>query len=581
MNNKSFINSIFIFFNCFSSKRKFQFLFLVFLTISASFAELFSLGAIVPFLAAISFPEQLYANSLAKPFILFFSLNSPNEILVPIILGFVLAVLIAALLRVALLWFSIKLSFELGADLGYMIYERVLHQPYSNHINRDSSDVIDGIFVKTDIAIYKIIQPLCNIFSGVFLILGITSILFFINAKIAIFSFLIFAILYLLIFRTLKKQLLFDGEKSALASKSIIKELNEGLGSIRDILIDGSQNHFLTSYKSIDKNFRQSQAGSLFLGQSPRFIMEGLGIILIAFFAYKMSLNSDELITVVPILGLFAFASQRLLPIFQQIFNAITYIQSAKFSLSEILEIIEKPIIHQSKIRKNFFLPFNTNITFKNICFKYKNSSFLVIDKINLKIKKGECIGIQGKTGSGKSTFLDIFMGLLRPSKGFIKIDGEVLKENNMRLWQNHISHVPQTIYLANTSIIENIAFGIDRSQIDLARVKWAAKKACISEEIESWPENYNTIVGERGVKLSGGQRQRLGIARALYKKTSILVLDEATSALDVKTEKTVMSSIYELEKMTIIIVTHRQSTLKKCNSIYQFKNQKLIKLNK
>ena len=584
MSKKTFFYSIFLLFKSFSPKRKFQFLLLIFLTIFASFAELFSLGAIIPFLAVISSPELVFSNNFAKPFIIFFGISSPNDLLVPIVSGFVTTVLFAAFFRVVLLWFTIKISFDLGADLSSMIYQKVLYQPYSKHINRDSSDVIDSIFVKTDIAIYKIILPVCNIFSGSLLIIAITSILLFINPKIAIYSFVIFSFFYLLIFKTLKKQLLFDGEKAATASRAILKELNEGLGSIRDILIDGSQHFFLSSYQSLDKTFRRSQAGSLFLGQCPRFIMEALGIVLIAFFAYKLSLNSNELKTIIPVLGLFALASQRLLPVFQQIFNALSYIQSAKFSLFEILDFINDTIIPTNKIAKKNSTIFKKYIAFNKVYFKHKNSSSVIIKGITIKIKKGECVGVQGATGSGKSTFLDIFMGLLIPSKGDINIDGNTLNEKNMRYWQNQIAHVPQTVYLANTSIMENIAFGINRSEIDIERVRWAASRACIANDIEKWPHNYNTFVGERGIKISGGQRQRLGIARALYKKLPILILDEATSALDVKTEKAVMSSLYELNtKLTTIIVTHRHSSLKRCNNIYQIKDGQifLIKKNK
>jgi ATP-binding cassette subfamily B protein len=298
--------------------------------------------------------------------------------------------------------------------------------------------------------------------------------------------------------------------------------------------------------------------------------MEALGMLLIASLAYSLAQQVDGIAKAIPYLGALALGAQRLLPVLQQAYGSWAQINSGQASLKDTLELLDQPLpdyVNQSITQ----LPFNQSIILKQLSFRYGEQAPYVLNQLNLTITKGSRVGFIGTTGSGKSTLLDIVMGLLEPTNGLLEIDGRPITSANNRAWQSHIAHVPQAIFLADSTIEENIAFGIPRDQIDLSRVKQAAAQAQISETIESWPKQYQTFVGERGIRLSGGQRQRIGIARALYKQADVIIFDEATSALDSETEQAVMEAIKGLSmELTILIIAHRLTTLKDCTEIVE-----------
>jgi len=298
--------------------------------------------------------------------------------------------------------------------------------------------------------------------------------------------------------------------------------------------------------------------------------MEALGMLLIAALAYSLAQQVDGIAKAIPILGALALGAQRLLPVLQQAYGSWTQINSGQASLKDTLELLDQPLpdyANQSITQ----LPFNQSIILRQLRFRYGEQAPYVLNQLNLTITKGSRIGFIGTTGSGKSTLLDIVMGLLQPTNGLLEIDGQPIAPANYRAWQSHIAHVPQAIFLADSTIEENIAFGIPRDQIDHSRVQQAAQQAQISESIESWPKQYQTFVGERGIRLSGGQRQRIGIARALYKQADVIIFDEATSALDGETEQAVMQAIESLSKeLTLLIIAHRLTTLKSCTQIVE-----------
>jgi ATP-binding cassette subfamily B protein len=293
---------------------------------------------------------------------------------------------------------------------------------------------------------------------------------------------------------------------------------------------------------------------------------------LIAILAYSLAIKPEGLSTAIPILGALALGAQRILPILQQAYASYTYMKGGEASLIDTLELLDQELPKFLSVENsNVLVTFKDKIELKNITFKYNLNQKAILHEFNLKIPKGSRVGIIGKTGSGKSTLLDLIMGLIQPTHGQLLIDNVSIDENNYRQWQGHIAHVPQSIYLSDASISENIAFGVPRIDIDFDRVVLASQKAQIDNVIETWDNKYDTIVGERGVRLSGGQRQRIGIARALYKNADVIIFDEATSALDNETEKEVMDSIRLLgDKLTILIVAHRLSTLKECDFIIE-----------
>jgi len=296
-----------------------------------------------------------------------------------------------------------------------------------------------------------------------------------------------------------------------------------------------------------------------------------LGMLLITFIAYFLAQDSNTTVTTIPVLGALALGAQRLLPTLQQAYASWSSIVGAQAAIKDVLYLLDRPVLLKRLPLNEKTLPFLDQIDLKDIWFRYAPDLPWVFSGLQLSIKKGDRIGFIGVTGCGKSTLLDLIMGLLPPSKGVIEIDGEVVSLSNVAAWQGNISHVPQTIFLSDATIAENIAFGIPFHEIDLERVKRAAQQAQISTVIELMKLQYLTIIGERGIKLSGGQRQRIGIARALYKEANVLILDEATSALDTETEQAVVEAIENLSPdLTILVIAHRISTLKSCSQIIE-----------
>jgi ABC-type multidrug transport system fused ATPase/permease subunit len=554
-----------------SAKRRRQFGIIILLMILASFAEMLSIGSVLPFLGVLTNPSNVFLNPLANPFIHLLGLTSAEQLLLPITIFFIIAVLLAGSMRLLLFWVSTRLTFATGADLSNDIYRRTLYQSYANHVSRNSSEVISGISAKSNSVIYNIIFPALILIASFVMLLSVLAALLYIDPFIALITFGGFGLIYIIIISYTRKRLLIDSHCMARESTNVVKSLQEGLGGIRDVLIDGTQATYCEIYRNADSQLRNAQGRSQVISSSPRYAMETLGTILIGVLAYILAKQPDGLTKAIPTLGVLAFGAQRLLPVLQQLYAAWSSFQIGRISLQDVLELLDQPLpefIDQNYIKP---IPFKQHITLNKLSFRYSDKSQWVIQNLDLIIKKGSRIGLIGTTGSGKSTLIDIIMGLLHPSKGWLEVDGHPITSTNCRSWQAHIAHVPQAIFLADSSIEENIAFGVAQDRIDHARVKQAAIQAQIADTIESWPKQYQTFVGERGIRLSGGQRQRIGIARALYKQADVIIFDEATSALDNETEEAVMQAIENLSNdLTILIIAHRVTTLKSCTQIVE-----------
>ena len=554
-----------------SFRRRGQFSLLLVMMLVTSFAEVLSIGSVMPFLAVLTAPERIFLLPSIQPMIHVLKLTEPIQLLFPITAAFTIAALFAGAMRLLLLWASTRLSFATGADLSITIYRRTLYQPYTVHCDRNSSDVISGITDKANGVIYNIIVPALMLISSSIMLIVILIALVFVDPVIAIVTFSGFGLIYAGIIRLTRNKLLINSEIIARESASVIKSLQEGLGGIRDVLIDGSQATYCKIYRKADLPLRRAQGNNMFIGSGPRYIMEALGMVLIAGLAYFLAKQIDGISRTIPTLGAFAVGAQRLLPMLQQAYSSWSSIRGGQVSLSEALKLLDQalPGSVDQPIPKP--LIFMHAIKLRQINFRYSLQSPYILNQLNLTIVKGSRVGFIGPTGSGKSTLLDIIMGLLQPNDGSLEVDNQTIASGNCRAWQSHIAHVPQVIFLADSSIEENIAFGIPKDEIDSKRVKQVAKQAQISDIIESWPKQYQTFVGERGVRLSGGQRQRIGIARALYKRADVIIFDEATSALDSETEEAVMQAIEGLSKgLTLLIIAHRLTTLKNCTQIVE-----------
>jgi len=554
-----------------TKKRKAQFVFLMILMLFASILEVVSIGAVVPFLVALTSPETIFEYRLIRPVIEILEINEADQLILPLTIIFVLATLLAAAVRLTLLYTSTRFSYALGADLSIKIYRRTLYQDYSAHISRNSSEIINGIINKTNLVIGGILAPSMTLISSIIIAVSIIIMVIAINPAISLVLFSIVSFIYVGIALFTRKHLQINSSLIATNSTKMIKSLQEGLGGIRDVIIDGSQEFYCNLYQSADLSVRKASASNVFIGMSPRYIMEAIGMILIGVLAYTLSLNSGGLVTAIPALGALAIGAQKLLPTVQQAYASISAINGSKSSFYDVLLLLEQPALLLGRHKSKNIVLFNEVISLEDVSFRYTENTPWILKNLTLNIKRGEKVGIIGATGSGKSTFLDILMGLLLPTTGKLLIDGVEVDNSNRGGWQAHISHVPQNIYLADCTIQENIAFGVSPEKIDESRVVLASQSAQIAETISVMKNKYQTVIGERGIQLSGGQRQRLGIARALYKDSDVFVFDEATSALDNQTEQKVIEKICQMKKnSTIFFIAHRLTTLKKCDVIYR-----------
>lgn len=555
-------------------KRKKQFLILLLLIFLTSIAEILSLGALFPFLSVLTSPEKVMDSHYFKYLNKIIHISSQRELIVFLTLFFVIAILFAAFMRLTLLWVKTRLAHAVGAEFSTGLYKIALYQPYKVHLKRNSSEVISIISGKSKSLINSTILPILNLASSGVILFAILLTLLQIEPLISIMSVFCFGTIYLIIILSSRSRLAIYSKNISVKQVQVLKALQEGLGGIRDVLIDGTQKMYCKIYSDADATLRRSQANIEIISNSPRFVVEALGMILIAVLAYTLAIRDEGISSAIPILGTMALAAQQLLPVIQQMFSSWALLKGGKASLTDTLMMLDQQVSSDSGSNSKEKIDFSSSITLRNVSFSYDENGEFVLRNINLNVIRGARIGFIGSTGCGKSTLLDIFMGLIEPNEGDYFVDNVKINNTNIRSLQKIISHVPQSIYLSDSTLKENIAFGVPLEQINMSQVYAAAKKAQIADTIENLENKYDTIIGERGIRLSGGQRQRIGIARALYKNSQIIIFDEATSALDNDTEQVVMDSIENLdENLTILIVAHRLTTLKNCTEIIQLEN--------
>lgn len=558
-------------------RRRFQFKLLIILMIFSSFAEVLSIGAVFPFFKALMEPQKIFETPILSPILKLLNVSSSNDVILTVTILFCIAIVLASSTRIFFTWISVRLSFAMGTDLSNDIYRRTLYQPYEVHVSRNSSDIINGIWIKVSEVIFYILMPVLTLISSTILALTIVITLMLVTPGIALIAMGGLGLIYGIIIKFTKGKLKAGSIIIAEESNNIIKNLQEGLSGIRDVLIDGSQETFCDTYKRTNSVLRHAQGNTQIIGQIPSFALTSLGMILIAFLSYKLTI-SGGFASAMPSLAALTLGLQRLLPNAQQLYASWTTMNGSQASLRDVIGFLEQP--YPNHIYQPIeSLSFKNEIILSDISFKYDQEKSWVLNKFNLTIKKGSRVGFIGTTGCGKSTLLDIVMGLLKPTEGNLIVDGQTITETNCRAWQTHISHVPQNVFLADNTIESNIAFGVPSHLIDKEKVKIAAEKAQLANIIETWPDKYETRVGERGVQLSGGQCQRIGIARALYKEADVIILDEATSALDGDTEKEVIASIEALSNdITILVIAHRLNTLDFCTEIIELGQGGIIK---
>ena len=549
-----------------SSRRKRQLILLSVLIIVSSISEILTLSSIQPLLFALAQSDK--SNILIKSNETFFSklfINNEQS-LISLLFIFIILLIISASLRLLNIYLNNYFAASLGNELGSAAYSNSLSQPYEYHLKTNTSNIISTIVTKTS-SLTDTIRFLMTFVSSLFIFFSIFFSLLKINFSITLFVSFSFIVFYgILIFFINQRIDNISKIKSDLVRQQT-QALQEGLGFIRDIILDKCQHTFEKEFKWKDRKLRLIDAKSNFLEASPKYFLEVIGITILILSALFYSRNDS--IEIIPILGTFAFGIQRLLPPLQQIYGSYVFIETHKYSTFSVLSILEKERKKERKINKNYKEVFKNEICFKSVYFQYSPESQYILKDFDLKINKGEKIGLIGKSGAGKSTILDLIMGLTKPVKGEILIDGKNMHGHSFKLegWHSQISHVPQNIFLSDQSLAENIAFGIDKKNIDMNKLKQAINISQLNTLVENSKNGLFTKVGERGMQISGGQRQRIGIARALYKGGKILILDEATSSLDINTENSIIEFVKKLnEEYTLIIISHRKNALKFCN---------------
>lgn len=533
--------------------------------------------SIMPFLAVLSNPEVVESNHSLKLIYDFTGAISKQNFIV--YLGFLsLGIVIFSTIFKIITQYAVNRFASLQRHyFATRLLKIYLQQNYDFFIQRNSATLVKNILSEVDQLIWTMILPALTLMSYGVVLLAMIGILLLYDPLMAMATATVLGIFYCVIYMLVRKKLTQIGQEFTQANKERYQTCQEALAGIKDVMINNAKQGYIEQFEKSSRIFARHIATRDTLGQVPLNIIETVGYGCLIGLAMILVVSGKEVSHILPVLGLYGFAAYRMLPAAQNIYRSISQIKFSEQVLSILqpefaLENAEYIDSLKSDIQK---LKFENSIRLENISFAYPNRTEQpILNDFSLEIKKNSSLGIVGRSGSGKSTLMDIMLGLLMPQQGKIYIDDVALTQHNINAWRDLVGYVPQSIYLADKTIAENIAFGISKSQIDFEQINKVAKLAQIDNYIQNQLAlGYDTIVGERGVMLSGGQRQRIGIARALYKNPQVLFMDEATSALDTETEQAVNEAIQSLNgKMTMVIIAHRESAVAKCDWIVNLK---------
>lgn len=561
----------------FDRRRRVQFVFVFALTLVGAVAELVSIGAVIPFLQVVAAPESLARWPAGMRAMRWLGITEPGGLLIPAAILLIVTAIGSAVVRLILTWVTGRFVYGLTHDLSLVLFERLIRQPYASVIRRNSAELLSGIEKVTYIGT-GILSPLLLALSSATISIGVIALLLIVSPGVALLAGLSVGLIYTVIGLATRRSLMRIGNNQAALATQRIKLAQESLGGIRDIILDRSHDVFAWQFRVTDARLRRLQATTTVISLAPRYVVECAGIVVIAASALYYAGQPGGVVQAIPVLGALALAAQRLLPLAHTVNLAFVQYTSSVGMLTDIFRLMDDSVAPLPRRQGDDGRRLADAIAVENVSFTYGGKPAL--SDVSLAIPRGARIGIIGRTGSGKSTLVDLLMGLLSPTAGRILIDGRPLDDAGMAAWQMQVAHVPQSIFLLDATIAENIAFGVPGERIDMDRVGEAARRAQASEFIVALPNRYDTVVGERGVRLSGGQRQRLGIARALYKRAAVLVLDEATSALDTETERSVMDGIRQLDRdLTVIMIAHRLSTVRACDVIARLEGGRIAAL--
>jgi ABC-type multidrug transport system fused ATPase/permease subunit len=563
-----------------SHERKISALLILMILIMA-LLDMVGVASIIPFIAVVTNPDLVETNVILK--YLFetskkFGVENIQQFLI-VLGGLVFLVLVFSLTFKALTtYFSLRFVQMREYSIGKRLIEGYLRQPYSWYLNKHSAELGKNILSEVGVVISTGLRPLIDLIANSMVTLSITILLVIVDPKLMLIVSCSLGIAYGLIYVFTSKFLKILGKERTEKNQLRFLAINEAFGAIKEIKVGGLEKNYIKRFSDSAEVFASNNSYALSIEQVPRYILEAIafgGIMLVIL--YLMS-QTGSFNNALPIISVYVFAGYRLMPALQMIYRSVTLLTYSQTALGTLVKDFKELKKEKLSEDKNFVI-FNKTITLKNINYSYPSSSREVLKNINFAIPAKTSVGLIGTTGSGKTTMVDIILGLLEAQKGTLEVDGNLITKKNARSWQRSIGYVPQHIYLSDDTVAANIAFGLNDQDIDQEAVEKASKLANLHLFVtEELPKKYQTKVGERGVRLSGGERQRIGIARALYHNPQLLILDEATSALDNQTEAAIMDAVNTLSKnITIILIAHRLTTLSKCDNIIKLKKGEII----
>lgn len=548
------------------------------LVIVMSLTQILGVASIIPFMALVGDLSQLQQDTIIAEVYKMSGLSSESQFVFWLGLSVLIMLFFGSIISMYTTWRTTLFANKISVEIADRLFTHYLKQDWLFHASGSSAQLTKHIATETLRINFGILMPLMNLNAYVVLVISMSISIFIFDPTVATIGFIVFALSYYFIFKLVNLTLLKNGRSISEMNEKRYRLMNEGFGGIKDVLLLGRHSDFINRFYKTGVVFAYSQGVNNALGYAPRYFMEliafgsMIALILYLFTSYEANLSS-----ILPILSVYAIAGIKLLPAFQGIYSALASIRAN----TGAYEAIKQDLIDSSEIKsatnksktvkkeKSYLNP-KKQISLENISFRYPGKNESVLNQMNMSIPVRKVIGIVGPSGSGKSTLVDILLGLIEPQKGFLKIDGEIINNQNRRSWQNSIGFVAQAIFLSEGTIAENVAFGLSKNQINLKQVKNALKLANLEEFVKDLKNGVHTKVGERGVQLSGGQRQRIGIARALYNQAEVLVFDEATSSLDGITEKMIMQAVHKFsDQKTIIMIAHRLKTVEKCDQIF------------
>ena len=557
-------------------------LFLLILILVMAFLDMLGVASIFPFIAVLANPQLVENNTILNYFYqhskVHFGIDDINQFVFILGLAVFFMLMISLFFRAIMNYAQVRFKLVREYSIGSRLVEGYLNQPYIWFLNRHSADLGKTILSEVSQVIGGILIPIVNLIAQSAVTLALLILLVLVDPVLALSVGLVFSTSYMLIFFLIKKLLSRLGSERIRANRNRFNAIIEAFGAIKELKSLGLESTYVDRFDKSAKIYANNQSFAQAISQLPRYFLEAIALGGMIILVLILISRGDDFVSIVPTITLYAFAGYRLLPSLQGIYNSFTQLRFTKTSL----DLLHKDLMNLKQFEKDLQSSERINLTksikLKNISFTYPNAKQPSLQDISFEIEAFNKVGIVGVTGSGKTTIVDLILGLLDVNQGFLSVDGLKIDNTNKKNWQKNIGYVPQQIYLSDSSISENIAFGEKSENIDQKKVEQVSKIANLHDDvINELSEKYNTIVGERGIRLSGGQRQRVGIARALYRKPQVLILDEATSALDNLTEKFVMEAINNLDKkITIIIVAHRLSTVKNCNKIILLEKGKL-----